>query len=54
LHVSAKSQGAEMHLSNLGKKFRDVLQLTRLLTVFNVYNTESDAIRAFRPTAASA
>lgn len=54
LHVSARGQGAEMHLSNLGEKFQDVLQLTRLLTVFNVYDTEADAIRAFRPTAASA
>ena len=43
-----------MHLSNLGEKFQDVLQLTRLLTVFNVYDTEADAIHAFRHTAASA
>jgi anti-sigma B factor antagonist len=54
LHVSARGQGAEVHLSNLGEKFHDVLQLTRLLTVFNVYDTEADAIRAFRPTATSA
>ncbi len=54
LHVSARGQGAEMHLSNLGEKFHDVLQLTRLLTVFNVYDTEADAILAFRPSAASA
>jgi anti-sigma B factor antagonist len=54
LHVSARGQGAEVHLSNLGEKFHDVLQLTRLLTVFNVYDTEADAIRAFRPGAASA
>jgi anti-sigma B factor antagonist len=54
LHVSARGQGAEMHLSNLGEKFHDVLQLTRLLTVFSVYDTEADAIRAFRPGAASA
>ncbi len=54
LHVSARGQGAEMHLSNLGEKFHDVLQLTRLLTVFSVFDTEADAIRAFRPGAASA
>jgi len=46
-HVSAKTQGAALHLSNLGNKFHDVLQLTRLLTVFSVYDTEADAIRSF-------
>jgi anti-sigma B factor antagonist len=54
LHVSARGQAAEMHLSNLGEKFQDVLQLTRLLTVFSVYDTEAEAIRGFRPGAASA
>jgi anti-sigma B factor antagonist len=54
LHVSARSQAAEVHLSNLGEKFHDVLQLTRLLTVFSVYDTEADAIRGFRPGTASA
>lgn len=54
LHVSARGQGAEMHLCNLGEKFHDVLQLTRLLTIFSVYDTEAEAIRAFKPGAASA
>jgi anti-sigma B factor antagonist len=46
-HVSAKTQGASLHLSNLGNKFHDVLQLTRLLTVFNVYDTQAEAIGSF-------
>jgi anti-sigma B factor antagonist len=46
-HVSAKSQGAALALSNLGNKFHDVLQLTRLLTVFSVYDTEADAVSSF-------
>jgi anti-sigma B factor antagonist len=46
-HVSAQKQGASLHLSNLGNKFHDVLQLTRLLTVFNVYNTQAEAISSF-------
>lgn len=54
LHVSARGQGAEVHLCNLGEKFHDVLQLTRLLTIFSVYDTEAEAIRAFKPGAASA
>lgn len=55
-HVSAKTQGAALHISNLGNKFHDVLQLTRLLTVFSVYDTEAEAIRSFGtgPLAATA
>jgi anti-sigma B factor antagonist len=53
-HVSAKHEGAALHLSNLGTKFHDVLQLTRLLTVFSVYDTEADAIRSFGSAAATA
>jgi anti-sigma B factor antagonist len=55
-HVSAKNQGAALYLSNLGDKFNDVLQLTRLMTVFSVYTTEAEAIKNFgaSPSAASA
>ena len=53
-HVSAKHEGAAVHLSNLGAKFHDVLQLTRLLTVFSVYDSEAEAIRSFGPAAATA
>lgn len=53
-HVSANKQGAALHLSNLGNKFHDVLQLTRLLTVFSVYDSEAEAIRSFGPNSLSA
>jgi anti-sigma B factor antagonist len=46
-HVSAKKQGTALHLSNLGHKFHDLLQLTRLLTVFSVYATEAEAVSSF-------
>jgi anti-sigma B factor antagonist len=53
-HVSAKKLGASLHLSNLGDKFHDVLQLTRLLTVFNVYDTQAEAIKSFETSSISA
>ena len=53
-HVSANKQGAALHLSNLGNKFHDVLQLTRLLTVFSVFDSEAEAIRSFGPNSLSA
>ena len=46
-HVSAKKQGTALHLSDLGKKFHDLLHLTRLLTVLSVYATEAEAVSSF-------
>jgi anti-sigma B factor antagonist len=46
-HHSAKTQGASLRLSNLGAKFQEVLQVTKLLTVFDVYDSETAAIRSF-------
>jgi anti-sigma B factor antagonist len=46
-HVCAKAQGASLKLSNLGSRFREVLQITKLFKVFDVYNTEAAAIASF-------
>jgi anti-sigma B factor antagonist len=46
-YTSAKNQGAILKLVNLGSKFREVLQVTKLLTVFEVYDTEQAAISSF-------
>ena len=46
-HHSAKTQGAALKLSNLGSKFHEVLQVTKLLTVFDVYDSETAAVRSF-------
>lgn len=46
-YTSAKNQGAILKLVNLGGKFREVLQVTKLLTVFEVYDTEGAAISSF-------
>jgi anti-sigma B factor antagonist len=53
-HISAKKQGAALFLSDLGNKFHEVLQITRLLTVFNVYATEVEAISSFGGTSQAA
>ena len=46
-HLSANTQGAAMRLYNLGRKFSKVLQLTQLITMFNVYSTEAAAVASF-------
>lgn len=49
---SARSQGATLKLANLGSKFREVLQVTKLMTVFDTYDSEAAAVQSFA-TAAS-
>ena len=46
-HTSAKTQGASLRLCHLGSKFKEVLQITKLVTVFDVEKTEAEAIRSF-------
>jgi anti-sigma B factor antagonist len=46
-HVSAKTKGASVRLCHLGKKFHEVLQITKLLTIFDVYNAQADAVGSF-------
>jgi anti-sigma B factor antagonist len=46
-HTSARSQGAALKLCHLGSKFQEILQVTKLYTVFEVYPTEAEAIASF-------
>jgi anti-sigma B factor antagonist len=52
-HLSAKNQGASVRLCQLGKKFHEVMQITKLLTVFDVYDTEAAAVSSFQSYAAA-
>ena len=53
-HISVKKQGTTLLLSDLGNKFHEVLQITRLLTVFSVFATEAEAISSLEVTAKAA
>ena len=44
---SARSQGATLKLANLGSKFKEVLQVTKLMTVFDVFDSDSAAVASF-------
>jgi len=44
-----KSQGGELKLLNLNKKVSDLLQITKLYTVFDIHNDEAHAVASFRP-----
>jgi anti-sigma B factor antagonist len=43
-----KSEGGELKLLNLSKKVTDLLQITKLYTVFDIHNQESQAVGSFR------
>jgi anti-sigma B factor antagonist len=47
-YTTAKNQGADLKLLNLIKKVHDLLQLTKLYTVFDVYDDETIAIGSFK------
>jgi len=51
LRVTAQNAGGTIKLTNLTKRVGDVLQVTKLLTVFEVYNSEAEAIESFRKAA---
>jgi anti-sigma B factor antagonist len=46
-HCSAKTKGASLRLCHLGSKFQEVLQITKLLTIFDVCVTEAAAVASF-------
>jgi anti-sigma B factor antagonist len=52
-HSSAKSCGASLRLCNLGLRFNELLQITKLYTVFEVSSTEAEAVRAMAKTAST-
>jgi len=42
-----KSEGGELKLLNLNKKVTDLLQITKLYTVFDIHNQEAQAVASF-------
>ncbi len=48
VYSSARSAGADIKLSGIGQRLRDVLQVTKLVSVFEAYDSEQAAVAAFR------
>jgi len=46
--ITKKETGGELKLLNLTQKLQDLLGITKLLTVFDVYDSESDALSHFK------
>jgi anti-sigma B factor antagonist len=46
--TSVRNQGGELKLLNLTKKVHDLLQITKLYTVFDIRDDETAAVGAFK------
>ena len=46
--TTTKNQGGELKLLNLTKKVNDLLQITKLYTVFDVKDDEAAAVKSFK------
>jgi anti-sigma B factor antagonist len=46
-HTTVSRQGGSLKLLNLTKRIEDLLSITKLLTVFDTYESEADAVKSF-------
>jgi anti-sigma B factor antagonist len=47
--TSMRSQGSELKLLNLTKRVHDLLQITKLYTVFDITDDEATSVQSFSP-----
>jgi len=52
LYVSARKVGGDIRFANLGNHAKEVLQITSLVTVFEIFSKTEDAIASFKLTTA--
>src|ERR671930_1616272 len=50
-YTTVSRQGGSLKLLNLTKRITDLLSITKLLTVFETYDNEADAVRSFTSSA---
>jgi anti-sigma B factor antagonist len=46
-YTTTKNQGGSLKLLNLTKKIKDLLSITKLLTVFETFDNEQEALNSF-------
>jgi len=50
-YTTITREGGQLKLLNLTKRITDLLAITKLLTVFETYDNEADAVRSFTTSA---
>ena len=51
--ITAKNNGGEIKLLNLTKRLHDLLSISKLLTVFDSYDSEAEALGSFSSSASA-
>jgi anti-sigma B factor antagonist len=51
LYTSARNAGGAVKLANLSQRVGDLLQVTKLLTIFEVFDNEEAAAKSFKKNA---
>lgn len=51
LYTSARAAGGDIRLANLTQRVGDQLQITKLVTVFDVFDSEEKAVNSFKAAA---
>lgn len=50
-YTTVSRQGGSLKLLSLTKRIQDLLSITKLLTIFETFDSESDAVRSFSASA---
>ncbi len=50
-YTTVSKQGGSLKLLNLTKRITDLLSITKLLTVFETFDSENEAVRSFEASA---
>jgi anti-sigma B factor antagonist len=53
LFVSARNVGGDIKLANLGHHIKEALRITRLVTVFEIFDKTEDAVASFKRASAA-
>ena len=53
-HTTIRSQGGQLKLANLNKRVHDLLEMTRLATIFDIQKDEASAVASFEGSTAAA
>ena len=47
IHATARNNGGSLRIANVTKKLKDLLVVTKLVTVFDSYDSEAEALASF-------
>ena len=48
IHATARNNGGALRIANVTKRLKDLLVVTKLVTVFDSYNSEEEALASFK------